>query len=140
MKNGLKVILIISLVLLLLLLFGQTLSLFDYDLAVSLGLQESHKEIGDSGVAFSKGYAFADTVIYIPLLTMGIIGMFLKQKTYGYYSMFASLAITSYWPIACLFSFHNNAIKIDESKYVFFSILLPLKLQYMEFGECFICS
>ena len=43
-------------------LLGQTLSLFNYELTVEWGLQESSEEVGDVGVAFLKGYAFGDTI------------------------------------------------------------------------------
>ncbi|WP_406669947.1 hypothetical protein V7O67_09645 [Methanolobus sp. ZRKC4] len=41
---------------------GQTFSLIDYDLTVSLGLQESAEEVGEVGVSWAKGVAFADTI------------------------------------------------------------------------------
>jgi hypothetical protein len=81
-KRGLGFWILISIGILLILMFllGQTLSLIDYDLTVSLGLQESEEEITKVGVAFAKGFAFGDTVFYIPLFVIGIVGL-LKRKS-----------------------------------------------------------
>ena len=51
------------------------LKIHDYDLTVSLGLQESVEEVSEVGVAWAKGFAFGDTIIYLPLLLIGIIGL-----------------------------------------------------------------
>lgn len=69
----------IAIILVIMFLFVQTLSLFNYELTVAWGLQESSEEVGDVGVAFLKGYAFGDTIFYIPLLIIGIIGL-IKRK------------------------------------------------------------
>ncbi|SFM29348.1 hypothetical protein [Methanolobus profundi] len=86
----------IGIILTLLFLSGQTFSLIDYDMTVSLGLQESVEEVGEVGIAWANGFAFADTILYIPLLIIGIIGL-LKRMDWGLYSMFAAMAITVYW-------------------------------------------
>lgn len=59
---GFRVLIIVGIVLNLMFLAGQTLSLVDHDLTVSLGLQESKEELSDVGIAFAKGFAFGDTV------------------------------------------------------------------------------
>ena len=77
----------IAAVLIMIFLAGQTLGVFNYDLAVSIGMQESENEIGKIGIAFAKGFGFADTVIYIPFLvnTHAIStapGIKIKQHTF----------------------------------------------------------
>ena len=59
-----------GIILSLLLLCGQTLALFDYELTVKLGLQESEKEVGAVGVSYAKGFGFGDTLIYLPMLLL----------------------------------------------------------------------
>ncbi|MGB5228313.1 MAG: hypothetical protein WBN55_08615, partial [Eudoraea sp.] len=88
-KKGVSfwVLILAAIVLILFLTAGQTFSLLDYDLAIDLGLQESEKEIGKVGIAFAKGFAFGDTIIYIPMLIIGILGL-IKGKKWGALFMF----------------------------------------------------
>ena len=95
---GFKILIGFSTILLIFLLLGQTFSLINYDWAVSVGLQESETEISRLGIAWAKSFALADTVAYIPLLIAGIIGM-VKRTRWGFFAMFASLAMSVYWPI-----------------------------------------
>ena len=60
--------------LLLYLIYAQAIPAFNYDLGVSMGTQEPAEQITEVGVAFFYGFAFADLVIYIPLLVLGLIG------------------------------------------------------------------
>jgi len=117
----------IAIMLLIMLLSGQTLSLFDYELAVSLGLQESVEEVTKVGVSFAKGFAFGDTVFYIPILFLGVLGLF-KNKTWGLYSMLGALAITVYWPAVHLFAVFvgKEHLNLSVEKYQSYYILLPL--------------
>lgn len=85
-----------------LLIAGQTMSFINYDFTVSWGLQESKDVIGEMGVAINKGFGVADTLIYLPLLIAGLIGLWLK-KAWGLFSLAAALAITAYFPPICLF-------------------------------------
>ena len=74
---GFWILVMATVVLVVFLIIGQTLSLIDYDLALSLGLQESEKEIGKVGIAFAKGFAFGDTIsLYSCLEFWG----YLKEK------------------------------------------------------------
>ena len=59
-------------------LAGQTLGVFNYALAVSIGMQESEEEIGKVGIAFAKGFGFSDTVIYIPLFIYFFTPVFIR--------------------------------------------------------------
>jgi len=125
----------IASVLVLMLLAGQTLGVFNYDLAVSIGMQESENEIGKVGIAFAKGFGFADTVIYIPLFLIGIIGL-LKNKRWGKYSMLGALAISVYWPIVHLYAIYIDKISITLSpeKYIYYPIVLSLIIIYGLWG------
>ena len=129
MKNKISFWILIGfgIILSLLLLCGQTLALFDYDLTVKLGLQESEKEVGAVGISYAKGFGFGDTLIYLPMLLLGIIGL-LKNKKWGYFSMFGAMAITAYWPLVCLYAVLSDraAITLTNEKYITYSILLPL--------------
>ena len=112
-------------------LAGQTLGVFNYDLAVSIGMQESETEIGKIGIAFAKGFGFADTVIYIPLFLFGIIGL-LKNKRWEKYSMFGALAISVYWPIVHLYAIFIDRVSITlyPDKYIYYPIVLSLVIIY----------
>jgi hypothetical protein len=111
----------------LLLLFGQTLAVFNYDLTVAWGLQESEAEVGKVGIAYAKGFGFGDTLIYLPLLLAGLAGLAGKKK-WAIFPMFGALAITAYWPIVCLYAVlvDRAAITLAPDKYVSYAILLPL--------------
>jgi len=117
------------------LIAGQTFSLIDYDAAVALGLQESEKEVGNVGIAFGKGFAFGDTVIYLPLLITGIVGL-VKRKKWGLYAMFGSLAISVYWPLVHLYVIYagRDVLALHPDKYVSFPITLSLIITYGLWG------
>ncbi len=136
---GFWVLIIFALLLNLIMLIGQTGSLFDYGFTVSIGLQESIEEVTGVGVAWAKGFAFGDTVFYIPLYIIGIVGL-LKQKVWGRFSMFGALAITVYWPIVNLYAVFagKNAMNLNPDKYISFSILLPLIAIYGLWGIWFL--
>jgi len=129
----------LSIILVIMFLLGQTLSLFNYELTVAWGLQESSEEVGDVGVAFLKGYAFGDTIFYIPLLVFGIIGL-TKRRKWGLYSMFGALAISVYWPATILYAIfiERTAITLTPDKYISFSILLPLIIVYGLLGMIYL--
>ncbi|MDH5414998.1 MAG: hypothetical protein OEW87_12735 [Flavobacteriaceae bacterium] len=122
-----KILIALSIVLTIFLLVGQTFSLINYDLVVSLGLQESIEEVTSLGIDWAKAFALGDTLAYIPFLIMGIIGL-IKKKRWGLYSMFGSLAISVYWPIVNLSAIYigRNSIALNPDKYISFSIILPL--------------
>jgi len=137
MKRGIQfwVLISASSLLVVLLLIGQTFALIDYQSAVALGLQESVEEITYVGIAFAKGFAFGDTLFYIPLLLLGIVGL-LKRMKWGLYCMIGSLAISLYWPTVHLYAIYSerNAIVLNPDKYVSFSVLLPLIVLYGLWG------
>ena len=99
---GFWVLIIGSILLLIMLIAGQMMAFINYDMAVSLGLQESQSTVGDRGVAMNKGFGVGDTIIYTPLMILGLWGLFARKRI-GYYCMIGAMAITAYWPMVCLF-------------------------------------
>ena len=81
--------------------YAQGLSAFSYQLGVKMGTQEPATQITEVGAAFWYGFAFADLVIYIPLLALGLVG---HQRRARWWRpvLAAALGITLYWPIVCL--------------------------------------
>ncbi|HSG29136.1 MAG TPA: hypothetical protein VLA34_11700 [Candidatus Krumholzibacterium sp.] len=88
--------------LLVMLVAGQMMAFIDYGFTVSLGLQESREVVGEAGVAINKGFGVGDTIIYTPLMIIGIWGL-LARKRFGSFAMLGAMAITAYWPMVCLF-------------------------------------
>ena len=84
-----------------LLILGQGIAAFDYELAVRMGTQDSAAAVTEVGAAFWYGFAFSDLVIYIPLLAVGLAGHWLG-RTWGRVLLAAALGITVYWPVICL--------------------------------------
>ena len=118
-----------------LLISGQTLALFNYDLTVSIGLQESVDEVTGLGVAWAKAFAIGDTIFYLPLLIAGIIGLILRKR-WGFYTMFASLAVSVYWPIINLTVIYlgEDEMTLQPDKYVAFPVVLILIIIYGLWG------
>ncbi len=54
---------------------GQTLALMDYALVTSCGPQEAADEVTAMGVAHNEGFGLGDKVIYLPLLSAGLVGL-----------------------------------------------------------------
>jgi hypothetical protein len=137
--SGFWFLTVTALLLIALMLVGQTGSLFDYDFTVSLGLQESVGEITDVGVAWAVGSAFGDTVFYLPLFIAGVAGL-LKRKGWGVFCMFGALAVTVYWPVVSLYAIYagRDVLALSDEKYVSYSILLPLIALYGLWGMTFL--
>jgi hypothetical protein len=83
------------------LVYAQGIAAIDYDLAVSMGTQESASKITEVGVAFWYGFALADLLTYIPLLAAGLIGIWLDAR-WRRPVFAAALGITIYWPVVAL--------------------------------------
>ena len=99
---GFWVVMIVGILLLLMLILGQMMAFINYDFAVSIGLQESKDIIGEMGIAVNKGFGVGETIIYIPLLVFGLMGLWFR-KMWGVYTMVSALAITAYWPMVSIF-------------------------------------
>ena len=116
------------------LVYAQAIPAFDYELGVRMGTQESAQAITEVGAAFWYGFAFADLVIYIPLLGIGLIGQLLALPWWRV-ALSAGLGITIYWPIVVLATAVDardaSGWNIDETDYW---IVLPLIAVWALFG------
>lgn len=83
------------------LVIAQAIPAFSYELGVRMGTQESAAQISEVGVAFWYGFAFGDLVIYIPLLSIGLVGVW-RRVVWGRVTLSAALGISAYWPIVSL--------------------------------------
>lgn len=137
--TGFWVLIVIGSLLTIVYLCGQTGSLINYEFTVSMDLQEPVNEITEVGVALNKGFGLGDTLCYIPLFILGIIGL-IKAKNYGYYAMTGALAITVYWPIVALSTlyFAKGAPGFHFTDYISYSIILPLISFYGIWGLWFL--
>lgn len=81
-----------------LLLLGQTTSLFAYDFAVRLGLQESVEEVTEFGVAMNRGFGMGDTVIYLPVIVLSLVGL-VSRKRWALVTTAAVMGISAYWAV-----------------------------------------
>ena len=85
-----------------LMLMGQTMAVFNYDLAVRLGLQESPDDMTDFGVQVNRAFGAADTVIYLPLIVISMIGLILRKR----WSLMVTAAFfgaSAYWSVTVTF-------------------------------------
>ena len=87
-------------VLFLYLIYAQVIPAFNYELGVAMGTQEPAELISEVGVAFWKGFAFAD-LIYVSLLGIGLVGQ-LRVPARRQILFASALGITIYWPVVCL--------------------------------------
>ena len=85
-----------------LLLMGQTMALVDYDYAVQLGLQESVKEVSSFGVQVNRAFGAGDTIVYVPLIALSIIGLVLKKR-WSLITAAAVMGISAYWATTIVF-------------------------------------
>jgi hypothetical protein len=91
-------------------LMGQTLGVFNYELAVRLGLQESFEEVGGYGVQVNRAFGAGDTIVYIPLMVVSLIGLF-RKKRWALMTTGAVGGISTYWSvtIGCMLVFLQGA-------------------------------
>jgi len=83
-------------------LVGQTVGVFNYDLAVSMGLQEKPEEMTDFGVQVNRAFGVADTIVYLPLIVMSMVGLILRKR----WSLLVTAAFfgaSAYWTTAVTF-------------------------------------
>ncbi|MCK8462423.1 hypothetical protein MUY35_01000 [Aliiroseovarius sp. S1339] len=88
------------------LIYAQLIPVFDYQLGVEMGTQESAELVTDVGVAYWKAFAFGDLVTYAPLLLAGLIGHLLRRQ-WGRIALAAAFGITVYWPVVSLAAVHS---------------------------------
>jgi hypothetical protein len=73
------IIILFLIVSMVLMLIGQTTAVFNYELTVELGLQEDVKEVGEFGVQMNRAFGAGDTLVYIPLMAISLVGLFLRK-------------------------------------------------------------
>ncbi len=78
-------------------LVGQTMAVFHYDLAVSMGLQESVAQVGEHGVQVNRAFGAGATVVYVPLLVITLVGLHLRKR-WSLVAAGATFGISTYWP------------------------------------------
>ena len=88
----------------LLMLIGQTMAVFNYDLAVRLGLQESPGQVSEFGVQVNRAFGAGDTVVYIPLLVVSLAGLLLKKR-WSLLTTAAAAGVSAYWSVTISFIF-----------------------------------
>jgi hypothetical protein len=85
-----------------LMLGGQTTGVFNYDLAVSWGLQEKPEEMTELGVEINRALGAADTVVYIPLMAVSLIGLALRMR-WALVTLAAFFGASAYWTATVTF-------------------------------------
>ena len=85
-------------------LMGQTIAVFNYDFTASLGLQESVEDVSQFGVEVNRAFGAGDTVVYIPLMAVSLVGLFLKKR-WSLLTTAAVAGISAYWSVTILFIF-----------------------------------
>ena len=61
------------------------MAIIDYEFAVRMGLQGSIEEVGEYGVQLNRAFGAGDTLIYLPLILISLIGLIGKKLVTGYY-------------------------------------------------------
>lgn len=138
---GFWVIFVVSILWLIFMFLGQVMAYINYDLAVSLGLQESRDAITGIGVAMNKGFGVADTVVYIPLIIIGLVGLFMR-RTWGLFSMAGAYAVTMYFPVVCLLMlfFARGEPGFNFTRFVPYTIFLTIIFLYGLWGLWYVYS
>jgi hypothetical protein len=95
---GFWVIVVFLVVSTVLMLVGQTMSIFDYDLTVRLGLQESREQVGELGVQVNRSFGVGDTVVYIPLFIASLVGLWLGKR-WSLLTTAAVFGVSAYWSV-----------------------------------------
>ncbi|MDH3974786.1 MAG: hypothetical protein OEV42_10955 [Deltaproteobacteria bacterium] len=86
----------------LLLLMGQTMAIVNYDFAVQLGLQEDVTEVGEYGLQLNRAFGAADTLVYLPLILISLVGLFLRKR-WSLTITAAVMGISAYWATTIVF-------------------------------------
>jgi hypothetical protein len=97
------IVVIILALSIILMLMGQTMAVFDYELAVHLGLQESVDQVSEFGVQINRAFGAGDTLVYVPLMLISLIGLFLRKR----WSLLVTAAVagvSAYWSITIIFT------------------------------------
>lgn len=108
-----------------LLFIGQVLPFLDYEFGVKMGSQEAVKYIGQTGLAFNKGFIFADTIFYVPLFC---VGLFLHMNGHEAHKALlgGAYALTVYWPLIFPSVLKNAEYSLPEEVTQQWNTILPL--------------
>jgi hypothetical protein len=79
-----------------LMLAGQTLGVFNYELAAQMGLQEKPEEMTEFGVQVNRAFGAADTVVYLPLIVISMVGLILGKR-WSLLVLAAFFGASAYW-------------------------------------------
>ena len=82
-------------------LTGQTMAVVNYDLAVRLGLQEGREEMGEVGVEVNRAFGAGDTVIYVPLMVVSLVGLVARRR-WAVLTTTAVFGVSAYWAATIL--------------------------------------
>ena len=85
-----------------LMLTGQTLGVFNYELAARMGLQEKPEEMTDFGVQVNRAFGAADTVVYLPLIVISLVGLALRKR-WSLLTTAAFFGASAYWTVTVSF-------------------------------------
>lgn len=112
---------------------GQALSLWNWDAALALGLQEDHRNNSSDTLeraiaAVSWGEAAADVLVQGPLILVSLIGIW-RQRSYGYVACITTAILWIY--VTLLLSLeriglYRQGLTPDLSRY--WSVGLPMAL------------
>ncbi|GFH45345.1 hypothetical protein CTEN210_01819 [Chaetoceros tenuissimus] len=78
-------------------IIGQVIPMLDYDIGVKMGTQAPYEQTGQTGVAFNKGFMYAETLVYFPLLLAGLFLDLTGERYLAVLCMSGVFAITVYW-------------------------------------------
>ena len=87
-----------------LMLVGQSMSVFNYDFTVQLGLQESQEQVSLFGVQVNRAFGAGDTIIFVPLLIISVFGLWFNKR-WSLIATGATLGVSAYWSTTILFVF-----------------------------------
>jgi hypothetical protein len=85
-----------------LMLAGQTLGVFNYELASRMGLQEKAEEMTEFGVQVNRAFGAADTVVYVPLMAVSMVGLWLRKR-WSLLTTAAFFGASAYWTVTVTF-------------------------------------
>lgn len=98
-----RIIVVVLALSIVLMLTGQTMAVFDYDLAVRLGLQESLGQVSEFGVQVNRAFGAGDTVVYVPLMLVSLVGLFLRKR-WSLLTTAAVAGVSAYWSVTIIFT------------------------------------
>ena len=67
-----------------------------------MGLQESLQQVGEFGVQVNRAFGACDTVVYLPLMAVSVVGLLLKRR-WSLLTTAAALAVSAYWSVTAAF-------------------------------------